>query len=662
MKSIKTKLILYFTILILASSITIGAISLNSANKTLTIEAEETLASLALEGAKVAQSRVETQREILTTIANRADIQTMDWNLQQEVLKTQVKNTTFLDIAAVQPDGTAFYPDGSTSELGDREYIKRAFNGESNVSDLLISRVTNSAVLMFAAPIENNDKVVGVLIGRADGNALSNIIDDMGYRENGYAYMLNKEGTIVAHPERDLVLNQFNPIEAAKKDESLKSQGALIEKIIQERTGVREFDADGHTHVAGYAAIEDSDWSIVIVADKDEVLAAIPPLIRNNVITTIIIIFISFVITYFIGNSITRPILRIVEHSHQIADLDISHNVPDSDIRLKDEIGDIANAFQSITSNLRNVINEINQSSQQVAAASEELMATSGQSATTAEEVTKTVEEIAKGASEQAISTEEGARKANLLGDCIEENQGYMTNLNTVAEKVSQEVNKGLHEIEHLYSITEENNLAAREIFEVIQRTNESSNSIGEASSVITTIAEQTNLLALNAAIEAARAGDAGKGFAVVAEEIRKLAEQSSISSKSIDEIVSGLQQNVQNAVKTMDRVSVISKEQTTSVQNSKNRYMAIEQAMKDAIMAVQKLNVSGEEMEILKKEILDTLQNLTAIAEENAAATQQASASMEEQTASIQEIAGASESLANLSQDMQLIISKFKV
>lgn len=484
----------------------------------------------------------------------------------------------------------------------------------------------------------------------------------MGYRENGYAYMLNKEGTIVAHPERDLVLNQFNPIEAAKKDESLKSQGALIEKIIQERTGVREFDADGHAHVAGYAAIEDSDWSIVIVADKEEVLAAIPPLIRNNVITTIIIIFISFLITYFIGNSITRPILRIVEHSHQIADLDISHNVPDSDIRLEDEIGDIANAFQSITSNLRNVINEINQSSQQVAAASEELMATSGQSATTAEEVTKTVEEIAKGASEQAISTEEGARKANLLGDCIEENQGYMTNLNTVAEKVSREVNKGLHEIEHLYSITEENNLAAREIFEVIQRTNESSNSIGEASSVITTIAEQTNLLALNAAIEAARAGDAGKGFAVVAEEIRKLAEQSSISSKSIDEIVSGLQQNVQNAVKTMDRVSVISKEQTTSVQNSKNRYMAIEQAMKDAIMAVQKLNVSGEEMELLKKEILDTLQNLTAIAEENAAATQQASASMEEQTASIQEIAGASESLANLSQDMQLIISKFKV
>jgi methyl-accepting chemotaxis protein len=662
MKSIRTKLVIYFSILILCSSITLGIISVRQASASVKLEVEKSLALLASNASKLTQSRVETQIKALEMIAGRADIQGMDWAIQQPILQRQLERTSFLDIAVVQLDGTTQYSDGSTSQLGDREYIKKAFSGEINVSDLLVSKVTNSVVLMYAAPIEKDGKVVGALIGRGDGNALSEITDDTGFGESGYAYIINSKGTLVAHPDREKVLKQYSPIEEVKKDESQRSVAMQFEKMLKEKTGISEYAFQGTDLYAGYTPIEGSEWILVIAASKNEVLSSIDSLQKAIIIITGVIIALSIVITYLIGNSIARPIIRSMQHSEKIANLDISQDVPADLLKNKDEIGALSKSLQRITSSLRDIIKEISNSSEQLAAASEELTATSQQSATAAEEVSKTVEEIARGAADQARNTEEGSSKAILLGKVIEKDLSYMKDLNTSANNVKDVVEEGLKDIDNLSKITEESGEAAQEIYEVILKTNDSSNRIGQASSVIASIADQTNLLALNAAIEAARAGEAGKGFAVVADEIRKLAEQSSTSTKAIDGMVTELQSNAQNAVKTMERVSSISSQQTSSVSNSRDKYILIEQAMKAAVNGVERLNASGEEMKNVKNEILDTLQNLSAIAEENSAATQQATASMEEQSASMEEIAGASESLSNLAQNLQSIIMKFKV
>ncbi|NLL82352.1 MAG: methyl-accepting chemotaxis protein, partial [Tissierellia bacterium] len=112
----------------------------------------------------------------------------------------------------------------------------------------------------------------------------------------------------------------------------------------------------------------------------------------------------------------------------------------------------------------------------------------------------------------------------------------------------------------------------------------------------------------------------------------------------------------------TMERVTAISKEQTNSVMNNKNKYLLISEAINEAIEAIQVLNISSNEMEVMKNNILDTLQNLTAIAEENSASTQEASASMEEQSASLEQIAGASEGLSELAQELQASINRFRI
>lgn len=662
MKSIKTKLVCYFSILILLSSIAIGIISIQTAKQALLEEARDAIGTLALEGAKLTASRMETEKRALEILAQREDIQGMDWEVQKQILQTQVPRTNFIDIGVVRTDGTAFYSYGTTSQLGDTDYVKKALNGEANVSDLIINDVTNTSLIMYATPIRNGRTVVGVLIGRRDGKSLSAITDDAGFGDKGYAYIIEGNGVVIAHPEGEKVLNQYNPIEEAKNDQNQQSVAALFEKIITERKGVCPYNYEGRDLYAGYAPIPGTDWLFVITGYQDEVLSAVSTIQSKILFILLIVLVVSVAAAYLIGSSISKPIRQTANQAKIIAELDIASNVSESVLKNKDETGELAKALQGITVNFRGILKEVSDSAEHLAAASEELSASSEQSAKIVDEISRAVEGIAAGASDQAQKTEEGSAKATILGQKIDKDIEYMGDLNGASQKVIAVLDEGLREIENLYNITEESNNEAKGIREIILKTNESAVNINAASNMIASIADQTNLLALNAAIEAASAGEAGRGFAVVAEEIRKLAEQSSSSTETISRIVAELQRNSQEAVKTMERVEIIAKQQTESVINSKDKYRLIAEAMKEAQDRLIQLNTSGKEMEEIKNEILDTLQNLSAIAEENSAATQQVTASMENQTASVEEIAGSSEALANLAQNLQAVIRRFKL
>jgi methyl-accepting chemotaxis protein len=376
----------------------------------------------------------------------------------------------------------------------------------------------------------------------------------------------------------------------------------------------------------------------------------------------IVSIIISIALSMYISKAISTPISLSINHMRKIANYDISQDIPSAFLNRKDEIGGLATMIQEIQNRLRELLRNIEETSEQIASSSEELTATSQQSAHAAKEVVRAIDDMSRGAAEQAESTEEGSEKLSNLGNLIEKERNNMDVLNETSNIVHQLVSEGLTILDKLANKTKKSSDATTNVYESIKKTNESSKKISEASNLIASIAEQTNLLALNAAIEAARAGEHGKGFAVVADEIRQLAEQSTESTKIIDNMVKSLQHDSKKAVDIMESVSEIIKEQMENMNETESKFNEMSEAINKSAKAVEIITESGIQMEQKKNEVLETVQLLSAVAEENAAGTEHSSASMAEQSASIKEIANSSESLSVLSQELQGLISKFQI
>ncbi|WP_169730077.1 cache domain-containing protein, partial [Halonatronum saccharophilum] len=244
----------------------LGILSYLNSSNIMVNNTEDRLVERAEDVGRVVQSRLDIRKAQLEGVANREIIRDMNWEDIRPILKEEVERTGYATIALVDLDGRARYIDGNELNLEDRGYVQEALAGNSNISDMIISRAINAPVAMAATPIENDGQIVGALIARMLGSDIIDIVSDIEVGERGYAYMLNSQGTVVAHRDMDLVMEQFNPLEEVKSDPSLRSLADMTNEVINSESGFRKYSFEGHDLFIGYNQLDDMEWNIGVTA------------------------------------------------------------------------------------------------------------------------------------------------------------------------------------------------------------------------------------------------------------------------------------------------------------------------------------------------------------------------------------------------------------
>lgn len=363
-------------------------------------------------------------------------------------------------------------------------------------------------------------------------------------------------------------------------------------------------------------------------ADVEKEISAVT---NSILIGTIVAVIIAAVLAVFVALKIVNAINKSVDVLDKVAGGDLSKAVPSEIMSRKDELGTMGNCIENLRSSLIRIISDLKNQSSNLYDSSDKLDHASREATDSIGSVEQAIAEISDGAASQADETQSATENVILMGNMVEDTSAEIKALIEISDSMRQAGNRAIDTLSKLDKINQKASSAIDLIYDQTNTTNESVARIQEATALITDIAEETNLLSLNASIEAARAGEQGRGFAVVANQIQKLAEQSNESASKIANIIAELLNDSEKSVQTMDEVRKIMEEQNDDVRKTQAAFEDVRNGIDRTTSGMGEISEKTGNLDQARVSVVDVVQNLTAIAEENAASTQQTSASANE-------------------------------
>lgn len=411
--------------------------------------------------------------------------------------------------------------------------------------------------------------------------------------------------------------------------------------------------------------IKDMDVQMTSIATGGSQAVANVQATNSSVLRLLIVIIVialiaGAVLASMLARHISRPLTAVTMVAQSVANGDLNLKMPS--IKNKDEIGVLSKAVGEMVHSLREVIGEVITQSESLAATSQELSATVEEATASSEQISGTLGQLAAGAANQAISVSD---TSSVIGQLSASAQQVAVNaeiVNQSSGKAAKAAELGAvqaeNAVEKMVRIQEVSDQTAEAVFQL----GDQSEQIGQIVDVIKGIADQTNLLALNAAIEAARAGEQGKGFAVVAEEVRKLAEQSSMSATQIAALIGNIQRETERAVGMMEKGKSEVVAGVEVVNLAGNSFQTIVAEVNTVVQQIQEVTIAALQMANGTTKAVELVKSIGVIAEQTASSTEKVSAASEEQASIMLAVSKSAEVLAQLGDSQMNIVNQFKV
>ncbi|SFA77648.1 MULTISPECIES: methyl-accepting chemotaxis protein [unclassified Bacillus (in: firmicutes)] len=382
--------------------------------------------------------------------------------------------------------------------------------------------------------------------------------------------------------------------------------------------------------------------------------------ITSALLGSLILLAVTGVITFIYTTRITSPIKKLAENANRIAEGDLTVKL--ESISLKDEVGQLNEAFIQMAGNLKKMIEHLAISSEQVASSSQQLAASAEQTIATTEQMSRTMQEVAAGSDHQLKMSLESAQAVEETTIGITRIAESATQLSELTSDTVSKAEEGStfvgKTVQQMTTIQQSVDITDERVRLLSNRSKEIDDIVG----IITAIAGQTNLLALNAAIEAARAGESGKGFAVVADEVRKLAEETNTSAKKIGNIVNEVQRETDLSVQAMEDVRQNVEEGIQITEDTRSKFAEILASMDRMSAQIEEISATSEEISAGSEEVAASVQDMAEVARQSSSHTQVAASSAGEQLASMDEINQSVNQLSKMATELENIIGTFKM
>lgn len=457
-------------------------------------------------------------------------------------------------------------------------------------------------------------------------------------------------------------------------DEGKRAIGTqATEKVVAEvLTAGNDFKADhidvaGEDHYVYYVPLYQEGTTTpvgMVFAGKSQVDVEheIATVTNALLIAVLFLVVACCAVSIYSSTKIVNNLKQSIDAVEEVSKGNLSYNMDEKLLARKDEVGDIARYIEKLRNELTVIISNIKRQSDTLHGTSTHLSGNSSQAFEAVGQVERAISEIADGASSQADETQKATENVIYMGNLVEETSAQVEELYNNASDMQKSSDEATSTLNELNIINQRARAAIDVIYEQTNTTNESALKIREATNLITAIADETNLLSLNASIEAARAGEQGRGFAVVAAQIQKLAEQSNESARQIEQIITSLIQDSTKAVETMDEVREIMENQSENVEKTEQMFAMVKSGIDHSIQGVNLIAEKTKSLDEARVNVVDVVQNLTAIAEENAAGTQETSASTVEFGNMMGDIQSSSGKLSSIASDLDESMKIFKL